>query len=274
MERLSRDGAVLDYAADGAGEPILLIHPSVTADGLSIPLLQRPELAASYRIITYHRRGYGRSTVGAEPVTLADQAADAAAVLEHLGVRRAHVVGHSFGGVVALQFAHDRPEVVHSLALLEPPLMAVPSGPALRDRTLVPALQRYRSGDKQGALELFLTEVFGPDWRAAVDKAVPGAVAEAEAAVDAFFGVDLPSLQGWTLSDGLAGTLIQPILSVVGTESPPFRFEGRQLLHRWFPHTQDFDLDHANHLLQMRNPEGMARGLRRFIGRHPIDEAT
>jgi pimeloyl-ACP methyl ester carboxylesterase len=271
MELLDRDGGVVEYASHGAGEPVLLIHPSVTADGLSAPLMEQPELAASYQIITYRRRGYGATSVGAEPVTMADQAADAAAVLDHLGVGPAHVVGHSFGGVVALQLAHDRPELVHSLALLEPPLMGVPSGPALRDGTLLPALQRYRSGDRQEALDLFLTEVFGPDWRAAVEKAIPGGVAAAEAAADAFFGVDLLCLQGWALGDGLAGSLRQPILSVVGTESPPFRFEGRRLLHRWFPHTEDFDVAAANHLLQIKNPEAVARGLGRFLGRHPIE---
>jgi len=274
METFERDAAVVEYATHGGGEPVLLIHPSVVADGLFVPLAQQPEFAASYRLITYHRRGYGRSSIGAGPVSMADLGADAAALLDHLGVRRAHVVGHSFGGIVSLQLAHDRPELVQSLALLEPPLMAVPSGPALRDRTLVPALRRYRSGDRLGALDLFLTAVFGPDWRAALEKAIPGAVDQAEAAVDAFFTVDLPSLQGWTLADRLAGTITQAILSVVGRLSPPFRFEGRELLHRWFPHAEDFDLDDANHLLQIQNPQGIAAGLSRFIGAHPIGEAT
>lgn len=274
MERLQRDGALLEFMASGVGEPVLLIHPSVTADGLSIPLLQRRELASSYRVITYHRRGYRNSTLGPQPVSMVDQAADAAAVLDHLGVRRAHVVGHSYGGVVALQLAHDQPRLVHSLALLEPPLMAVPSGPALRERTLIPAAQRYRSGDKHGGLDLFLTEVFGSGWRSALDAAVPGGVSQAEADVDTVFTVDLPSLQRWTFCDELVATLSCPILSVVGRDSPPFRFEGRQLLHRWFPHTEDFDLENANHLLQMKNPEGMAVGLSAFFQRHPINRAN
>jgi pimeloyl-ACP methyl ester carboxylesterase len=238
----------------------------VTADGLAVPLLQRQDLTSSYRLIGYHRRGYAGSTTGTPPVSIADQAADAAALLAHLGVRTAHVVGHSYGGVVALQLAHDRPGLVHSLALLEPALMTVPSGALAPSR----AAERYRSGDKQGALDLFLTEVFGPGWRAAVEAAVPGAVSQAEADVDTFFGVDLPSLQAWALGNELAGKLTQPILSVVGTESPPFRFEGRQLLHEWFGQVEDLDLQNANHLLQMQNPGGMAIGLNAFFRRHPI----
>lgn len=270
MERLQRDGAVLEYAVEGVGEPVLLIHPSVTADGLAVPLLQREDLTSSYRLIGYHRRGYAGSTTGTPPVSIADQAADAAALLAHLGVPTAHVVGHSYGGVVALQLAHDRPRLVHSLALLEPALMMVPSAAARRARTFTPAAERYGSGDKEGGLDLFLTEVFGPDWRAAIEAAVPGAVSRAEAAVDTFFGVDMPSLQAWALGNELAGKLTQPILSVVGTESPPFRFEGRQLLHEWFGQVEDFDLQNANHLLQMQNPGGMAIGLNAFFRRHPI----
>ena len=205
-------------------------------------------------------------------MTIEQQAADAALLLSHLGVGKAHVVGHSYGGVVALQLAHDEPGFVHSLALLEPALMAVPSpsGPAVPGRTLMPALQQYRSGDKQGALDLFLREVFGPGWRASLEAAMPGATSQAEASVDAFFGGDLPSLQGWALGNKLAGALTQPILSVVGKESPLFRFEVRELIHDWFDQVEDFDLENANHLLQMQNPEGMAVGLNAFFGRHPI----
>jgi len=272
MERLQRDGAVLEYEIKGGGEPVLLIHPSVTADGLAFPLLQRQELTSSYLLITYHRRGYGGSTIGTQPVTIEQQAADAALLLSHVGVSKAHVVGHSYGGVVGLQLAHDEPGFVHSLALLEPALMAVPSpsGPAAPGRTLIPALEQYRSGDKQGALDLFLCEVFGPAWRASLDAALPGATRQAEQSVDAFFCVDLPSLQEWTLGNKLAGTLTHPVLSVVGKESPLFRFEVRELLHHWFDQVEDFDLENANHLLQMQNPEGMAVGLNAFFGRHPI----
>ena len=59
MERLQGDDAVLEYETKGGGEPVLLIHASVTADGLAFPLLQRQELTSLYLLITYHRRGYG-----------------------------------------------------------------------------------------------------------------------------------------------------------------------------------------------------------------------
>ena len=87
------------------------------------PLLAEPDLAHRYQLILYHRRGYGGSSCAAGPIGIAQQAADCQALLRSLGVERAHVVGHSYGGNVALQLALDAPDVAHSLALLEPGFM-------------------------------------------------------------------------------------------------------------------------------------------------------
>jgi pimeloyl-ACP methyl ester carboxylesterase len=182
VERLQLDEVVLAYGVAGTGEPVLLLHPGLVADGLAGPLCKQQELISSYQLITYHRRGCGDSTAGPTPLAIAAQAADAAALLSHLQVTAAHVVGHSIGGVIALQLAHDRPDLVHSVALLEPSLTGVPTGTALRERILA-AQERYRSGDKEGALDVFLTDAFGADWRAAVEAAVPGAVSQAAANV-------------------------------------------------------------------------------------------
>ena len=58
---------------------------------------------------------------------IADHAADAAALLEHLGLRRAHIAGHSSGAAVAAQLTLDHPAVVRTLTLLELSLLSVPS---------------------------------------------------------------------------------------------------------------------------------------------------
>jgi pimeloyl-ACP methyl ester carboxylesterase len=95
-------------------------------------------------------------------------------LLEHLRIERAHVVGHSSGGNIALQLALDAPEVVHSLVLLEPGLLNVPSG-ALLAEAFGPALQRYDAGDKEGAADNFVRWAIGPDYRAWLDRLIPGA---------------------------------------------------------------------------------------------------
>jgi pimeloyl-ACP methyl ester carboxylesterase len=125
MDQIHVNGVSLEVEVHGSGTPVLLIHGAIIADAFA-PLLAEPALTGPYRLIPYHRRGFGGSTHLQAPVSTADQAVDARAVLRQLGVERAHVVGHSYGGAIALQLALDAPEAVHSLALLEPPLLMPP----------------------------------------------------------------------------------------------------------------------------------------------------
>jgi pimeloyl-ACP methyl ester carboxylesterase len=94
VQRARIDGSELAYDVTGSGNPVLLIHGSVLADAF-LPLLAEPGLADRYRVITYHRRGYGRSARAIPPLPIARQAADARSLLAHLGIERAHVVGRS-----------------------------------------------------------------------------------------------------------------------------------------------------------------------------------
>jgi pimeloyl-ACP methyl ester carboxylesterase len=127
----------LGYEVLGSGEPMLFIHGSHIADALQ-PLVAEPALERFQRI-GYHRRGLGGSTrpVEAEPTSVAVQAEDAIGLLDHLGVDRAHVVGHSLGGAIALELAAQHPTRVASLVLLEPVLLMTPAGAAFA-RALAP----------------------------------------------------------------------------------------------------------------------------------------
>ena len=268
MEHLQVDSAVIEYQVQGNGEPILLIPGGVIIDGLGRPLLAEPELASRYQLIHYHRRGYAGSTLGSERLTIAKQAGDAAALLRHLGVKTAHVAGHSVGGLMALQLGLDAPELVHSLALLEPLLRMVPSGKASSERSIVPMMNAYRSGNKQQAVEVFGDYVFGPDWKSVVERTIPGGFEQGVKDVDTFIQ-EMATVQEWNFGPEQAQAIRQPVLSVLGVRGHQFMKEGRTLLHSWFPQTEDLDVN-ATHLLQMQDPQGMAHGLAEFFSRHPM----
>ena len=161
MQSVNVNGVDLEYEVTGAGEPVLLISP-VIADGF-LPLLAEPALADRYQLIRYHKRGWVGSTHTPPPVSIADHAADAAALLDHLGLRPAHVAGHSSGAAVAAQLALDHPEYVHTLVLLEPSLISVPSLGAFFTQ-VEPAFEAYASGDHAGALAIFMSAVSGLEW--------------------------------------------------------------------------------------------------------------
>src|SRR6185295_16471326 len=82
--------------------------------------LREPALADRYRLVSYHRRGFGESAHPAEPVLTEQQASDCLALMRHLEIDSAHIVGYSYGVSIALQLALDAPEAVRSLTLLEP----------------------------------------------------------------------------------------------------------------------------------------------------------
>ncbi len=78
---------------------------------------QVPVLAGSFRVVTWDQRGYGRSTNRGGRPGPASAAQDLSALLDHLGVRRAHLVGQSMGGWAAVGVAVERPDVAASVVL-------------------------------------------------------------------------------------------------------------------------------------------------------------
>jgi pimeloyl-ACP methyl ester carboxylesterase len=270
FERASVEGAELEYVVCGDGEPVLLIHGSIIGDAFA-PLLSQPSLAGSYRLVNYHRRGYLGSTHSTAPVSIAQQVADARALMNLLGIQKAHVVGHSFGGVVALQLALDAPEVVQTLALLEPALAVGASGQAYRE-SLANAMRRYREVGAAVVVDEFL-QARWPGYRASLEKVLPGAFDQAVADAPTTFESELPGLLDWGFDEAQARRITQPVLSVLGSESDALwpRFgETHRTLCAWLPHAEAFILSGATHFLQVENPRDMAEGLARFFKSHPI----
>ena len=270
MQHARVNGIDLEYEVAGSGEPVLLISP-VVADGF-LPLVSERALAARYQLITYHKRGWAGSTHTPPPVSIADHAADAAGLLEHLGVSCAHIAGHSSGAAVALQLALNRPEMVHTLALLELSLLSVPRGAEFLKKA-GPAFEAYAAGQHEAALAAFMSAVSGLEWaacRAVLDTRVPGAVAQAIRDVDTFFGIELPALGAWTFGAEQAAAIVQPVLSVRGANTEPLWIEVADLLRVWLREVEDCTIEGAGHLLHIQRPEPVAQGLAAFFSGHPL----
>ena len=270
MESVNVNGIELEYEAIGSGEPVLLVSP-VIADGF-LPLLSEPALADRHRLIRYHKRGWAGSTHTPPPVSIGDHAADAAALLEHLGVRRAHIAGHSSGAAVAAQLALDRPEMVHTLMLLELSLFSVPSAGAFLEEA-GPVFEVYGNGDLSGAIAMFLSGVSGLDWtacRALLDERVPGAVAQGIEDADTFFGVELPALTEWEFGPEQAAAIDRPVLSILGAETRPLWIEVADFLRCSLPQVEERTITGVGHLLHIQRPEPVARAMAGFLERNAI----
>ena len=269
MERVKVNGVELEFVDDGSGEPVLLIDMLIP--DCFAPLVTEPSLG-HYRLIRYHKRGWVGSTHTPPPVSIVDHAADAAALLEQLGLSRAHIAGHSSGGSIAVQLALDHPDKVHTLTLLEPTLVSLPLGQAFL-RSAGPVFDAYRRGDRSGAFAMFASAASGLDWegcRALLEERIPGVVARSIEDADTFFGIELPSLPGWTFGPEQAATIHLPVLSVLGAETQPVWLEIAEFLRSSLPNVEDCTIEGAGHLLQIQRPEPVARAMADFLRRNPM----
>ena len=268
MERIAVGDAELEFDDQGSGEPVIFIHGAGPADSF-LPVAHEPAVRDAYRVIRYHRRGSAGSSPVQGPVPVTDQAADCRALLGALGVAKAHVAGHSLGAAIALHLAHDAPELVETVALFELPILSVPSAEEFAE-AFGPLVEQYMSGDRVGAGRGFLALVDGPDWREEIGRTVPGGPEQAEKDVATAFECDLPAAGEWSFGPEEAARIRQPVLYLLGSESPPLFAESQALLGSWLPRMERDLLPGANHLMQMRHPAEAAVRLVAFLKRHPL----
>jgi pimeloyl-ACP methyl ester carboxylesterase len=272
MHNAPVNGVELEYEVFGSGEPVLLISP-VLADGF-LPLMQQPEIADRYQLIHYHKRGWVGSTRTPGTVSIEEHAADAAALLDHLGMPRAHVAGHSSGAAVAAQLALDEPQTVHTLTLLEISLLSLPNGQAFLQNA-GPVFDAYERGDHEDALAMFLTAVSGLDratCRTLLDDRVPGAIAQALKDADTLFGIELPALTQWTFETEHAAAIRSPVMSVLGSDTQPLWVEVADFLRSSLADVEECTINDVGHLLHIQRPEPVARALAEFLDRHAMTQ--
>src|SRR5215213_1361591 len=113
------NGLELYYEIHGEGEPLILLHGGVGAIEMFGEVL--PLLAEGRRVIAVDLQAHGRTADIDRPMTFEAMADDVAALIEHLGLGEADVMGYSLGGAVALRTAIRHPEVVRKLVLVPTP---------------------------------------------------------------------------------------------------------------------------------------------------------
>jgi pimeloyl-ACP methyl ester carboxylesterase len=269
MQRARIDSIDLEYEIRGTGEPVVLIHAGVCAEFFQ-PLVD--PLAAHHTVLRYHRAGYARSDRVEGALGFADQAAHCRALMRHIGLERAHVVGHSSSAGMALQLALDAPDAVQSLVLMDAARPAVPSATQQQfvQTVAAPALERYTAGDLVTAVDIWMRGVCGPGYRDALERVLPGAVDQAVADAATFFGQELPAVMEWKFGPKEAAQIRGPALVVTGANSIATFHERAQLLLDWLPNAGSFELPDASHLLQVENPGALAEALTAFFAAHPV----
>ena len=265
LDRVHIDGADLEIAVRGLGEPILFVQTALSADEL-LPIARQPVLGDGFQTIVYHRRGYCGSSAVAGMGSIVQDAADGAALLDSLAIEQAHVVGLSFSGAIAIQLASAAPERVRTLTLIEPPPVHVPSAAAFRAAN-TRLLEIRRVAGVGAALDQFLTMLVGPQWRTEVERGLPGSVAQMESDAATFFDTDIPALLEWQFTPADAGRITAPVLYVGGADSGSLFAEVRTLMLTWLPWAEDVTITGADHSLAISHPGEIAAALASFLQR-------
>jgi pimeloyl-ACP methyl ester carboxylesterase len=139
----------------GAGEAIILVHGVGMAADIWAPQIEA--LSRGYAVIAYDMLGHGGSALPPADPSLADYAGQLLAVMDGLGLARAHVVGHSMGALVVLEFALSHPDRVRSVAALNAVYCRTPEQrSAVQDRAAA-----LKSGNASDAAAATIARWFG-----------------------------------------------------------------------------------------------------------------
>ena len=220
------------------------------------PLVER---LSSYSVLRYRRTPPGdRSRFGID-----DDAEFCARLLSHVGFDHAHLVGHSYGGLVALALASRDDVQPRSIALLEPASSGLLS-PEEATAGLAPLMDVSRSQGPEVAMDLFLRAVCGDEYRDLLDRLVPEAVPDAMAHAARFFAIELDAVAAWSFGPDTARHIDVPVLNAVGEESAARFLHGATLIQAWLPQSVPSELPGTGHLMMAQNPTAMAGRLEQF----------
>ena len=175
--------------------------------------------------------------------------------------------------VVLLHLAAAAPEVVHTLTVIEAPPVFTPRADEFRAANAA-LVEDFRARGPMTALDSFMSRLVGPGWRGAVERDLPGAVAQMERDCATFFETDVPALMSWAFGPREAGRIGQPALYVAGGASTPWFAEARDTLLGWLPQAEDVVLAGAGHDLAITHAGPLATVLADFLSRHPVDRSS
>jgi pimeloyl-ACP methyl ester carboxylesterase len=220
MPKIAVNGAELYHEVRGTGPPVLLIM-GATGDGGHFDAFA-DVLADEFTVITYDRRGNGRSPVpaGWQTTSPDEQADDAAALLHALGAGPAAVFGTSSGGVFALCLIVRHPGWVRGAILHEPGVYAlVDDFEAVRAPVRALVQEAMQGGGPSAAVERFWCYVAG---EAGWNRLAPALRERLRATASTLFEVELGTYELYLPDDQTLTAISVPMRPLVSEDSFPF----------------------------------------------------
>lgn len=253
-----REGVKLFVVDQGQGEPVLMLHggfmDSSMWDG------EAKALEGRYRVIRYDMRGYGRSPASPAPYLPAD---DMAALLDHLKIPKAHVVGISMGGGLAVDFALAHPARVGSLLLAEPGVSGWRWSSDVNS-TMQAVMTANKERGRDAAIETFLKQ---PVFASAAGK--PEAMAAIRAQLQRNFSLEPSGARqpSTPAIDRLVEIAVPTLVLIAEAGGPDARLIGERF-QRDVRGAQVVAVKGTGHMINLEVPDTFRRHLEAFLTRH------
>jgi pimeloyl-ACP methyl ester carboxylesterase len=270
-KQISANGSAFTYVEAGNGPPVILVHGSLgdyrTWTG------EMDDFARKYHVIAYSlRHHYPNRWTDGEPYSMQVHLADLVALLQTLNLGPVHLVGHSYGGVIAVLLAKDHPELVRTLVLAEASLGGLVAGneeakPQLAQvgATMKAAQALVQNGRPEQAAVTFFDFVNAPGggFNGMPEFYQDGIRQNAHTIKPMLASPPPPS---FTCDD--AKTIGMPTLLIEGELTQKYRKMVNAELERCLPHAAVVTVAGAAHPLEMINPKGFNEAVLQFLAQH------
>jgi pimeloyl-ACP methyl ester carboxylesterase len=250
----------------GAGDPLVLVHGS-WVDHMEWPFIV-PLLAPRFRVVIYDRRGHSQSERSPEQGSIREDVADLAAIIERAGAP-AHVLGNSMGGSISLRLAAERPELIRTLIVHEPPLFDLLRSDAATqplaeqlDDGIAPVTSELEKGNTEAGARAFVEMIVGPGmWEAMVpDEAKRMMINNAPTFLD-----EMRDSEILTIDLNALSRFQGPVLLTGGSESPPFFEPVLDKLAGVLPNATRKTLAGDGHIPHITHPQEYVAAITSFI---------
>ena len=258
MPTITIRDTTLYFERSGSGPEMLFVHgmcgdASVWAD-------QVARLSDRFTCVTYDRRGHTRSGRGSEPESVETHAADAAALIEALGLDRPVLVGSSGGARIAVELARSRPELIRAAVFSEPPIFGLDraAGAAFLGDIQGAVGTAVRDGDPRAAVDAFFPLVCPGLWSKLDEEGRERLRANGRMMLEEFTGAP------YGLTAGDLPAIRVPALVIMGSESHPSLRAFAAVLVRRLPRARWVELAGSGHVTYAERPAEFADAVASF----------
>jgi pimeloyl-ACP methyl ester carboxylesterase len=266
LQVLPVDGSELTYRVSGNGPPVLLIHGAFGV--LEVWDNVQDALATTHRVISYDRRGHGRSPNGTSDMRV--HARDAAGLIEQLAAEPAIVVGWSGGAAVAMELIRTHPDKVRAAVLIEPVFHLSRRQP-LRSLRLLLAFKRdamrgrNREAAKTMALFAFARRNGSNGWYELDDRQREWFLGDAEGLRTEFKVLERFNTSADHISAKEVSGWSVPMTYLLGEDSAPWVHVIHGALTNAVPQIRTVRVPGACHLMPLQQPEAVAVAVRSAV---------